>query len=77
MALVTLCTIGLSFCGALTVTDEVKNDLHLLSEAQRSDLNHLGFVMGWTLLGFNGNFKRDLEPRAEFKGSLNLTRKIL
>lgn len=40
-----LFTFGLSFCSTLTVTDEVQNHLHLLSEAQGFDFNDLRLAM--------------------------------
>lgn len=72
VALVAFLTVGLSVCGALTVADEVQNNLHLLSEAQWFNFNRLGLAVQRTLLGFNGNLEKHLEARAEFIGSLNL-----
>lgn len=67
-----LLAVGLSVCGALTVADEVQNNLHLLGEAQWFDFNDLGLAVRRTLLGFNGNLERHLEARGEFIGSLKL-----
>lgn len=69
VAVVALLTVVLAVFGALTVTDEVQNYLHLLSEAQRFNFNGLGLVMRRTLLEFDGNLERHLETRGEFMGS--------
>lgn len=63
VAIVALLTLGFSFCGTLTVADEVQNDLHLLSETQRFNFNGLALAVRWTLLSFNGNLEKDLEAR--------------
>ena len=63
-----LLTVGLPFCGALTVTDKVQNDLDLLSEAQRFNFNGLWLAMRWTLLGFNGDLESHLETEDILEG---------
>lgn len=45
VAFVALLAVSLAFSGAFTVTDEVQNYLHLLSEAKRFDLNDLRLAM--------------------------------
>lgn len=74
VAVVAIRTVGHSFCGALAVADEVQDDLHLLSEAQRFNFNGLTLVMGRTLLSFNGNLEGHLETTGEFIGPSRLPR---
>lgn len=62
-----LLTEGLSIIRTLTVTDEVQNHLHLLSEAQWFDFDCLTLAFGRTLVSFDGNLEEHLEVRGQFR----------
>ena len=66
VSVVTFGTFRLSAGSARTVADEVQDELHLLGEAQRFDLNASAPAVSWTFVGLNRNLEKHLESSRRF-----------